>query len=94
MALDRLDKCGHSVTVQGFDFWLLRPGELAGIGGIDTEMTNFHGLLEGFVKDTMNNLDRFRGKPWASLDDLTDALNKAVEASGFFRQMEEEKAPA
>lgn len=29
-----------------------------------------------------------------SLDDLTDALNKAVEASGFFRQMEEEKASA
>lgn len=29
-----------------------------------------------------------------SLDDLTNALNKAVEASGFFKQMEEEKASA
>lgn len=29
-----------------------------------------------------------------NLDDLTDALNKAVEQSGFFKQLEEEKAPA
>ena len=33
-------------------------------------------------------------KNGGNLDDLTEALNKAVEASGFFKQLEEEKTPA
>lgn len=33
-------------------------------------------------------------KNGGALDDLTDELNKAVEQSGFFKQLEEEKTPA
>lgn len=60
------------------------------------------GFLSGFISLAVGGDDLAAGQAaidahlenGGSLDDLTDALNKAVEASGFFKQMEEEKTPA
>ena len=60
------------------------------------------GFLAGFISLATGGDDLAAGQAaidahlenGGSLDDLTDALNKAVEASGFFKQMEEEKTPA
>ena len=50
----------HSLIVQRLDFLPLHPGKLAGVGGIESEIAQLHGLLESLVEHAVDVLHGFR----------------------------------
>lgn len=59
VALDSRDKSPHSFIVQRLDFLSLHPWQFTSVGGIEAEIAQFYGLLEGLVEYTVYILHRF-----------------------------------
>lgn len=62
VALDSSHKAADGDVIHGFQRLVLHSGQGAGLGGIEPQVADGHGLLERFVEDAMDQADRLRGE--------------------------------
>ena len=63
MALDGAHKAADRYIVHRPQLFAFHSGQSAGVGGVKSKVPNGHGLLERFMKDAVDQVDRL-GRKW------------------------------